>query len=212
MINIVKVIGVLTVLLASVFLVTDALGENMILMGKKKDKYSCRMYRDECQFNFLIFKKLPVAEMSISSSDTRIFTYKSIEYCLEDCSLDEFDYLNDSRLLDTHALFRVRIEPGLIGGADLVFKRNNVTDNVLAAYELVVNQPKRVVDRIFDVWIWIFGTLVSLLMGVLIDRESLLKIIKMPKAVILGFCCQYMFMPLVRCFHLRTLFSFISSE
>ena len=35
-------------------------------------------------------------------------------------------------------------------------------------------------------------------MGILLDKNALVKIIKMPKAILIGFCCQYMVMPLVK--------------
>jgi hypothetical protein len=199
---IVKVTRIVAVLLLSLVCVCKAatdplLTEDTILFGEKPPKKSeCRMFRSECTVNVLISKKLPISQLSINSSDWEIFTYQSIDNCETDCSLEPFAYLNKTNLLDTHVFYKVKIVPGLIGAANITFTRNT-TGQDLGYYELVVNQPKRIVDRIFDVWIWVFGTLVSSLMGVLIDRESLLKIIRMPKAVAGGFCCQYIFMPLV---------------
>jgi predicted Na+-dependent transporter len=34
-------------------------------------------------------------------------------------------------------------------------------------------------------------------MGILLDRSSLVKIVKMPKAIFIGMFCQYVCMPLV---------------
>ena len=50
--------------------------------------------------------------------------------------------------------------------------------------------------------------LISLLMGLLLDIETLLKIIKMPIPVAIGLACQYICMPLVRS---STLFCFFFS-
>lgn len=172
------------------------MGNKSILLGVKEKNDQCRMFYLECTYQVLISKLIPVADLFIYSSDSKIYTFESMEHCEANCSLDPFESFNLSWPTKTHVSYDFKIKPGLIGAADLVFIRNS-TNKEIARWSIIINQPKRIVDRIFDVWIWVFGTLISLLMGVLIDRESLLKIIRMPKAVIIGFCCQYLFMPLV---------------
>jgi hypothetical protein len=36
-------------------------------------------------------------------------------------------------------------------------------------------------------------------MGILLDKSSLVKIVKVPKAIFIGMACQYICMPLVKC-------------
>ena len=172
------------------------MGNKSVLLGVKEKNDQCRMFHLECTYQVLISKLIPVADLFIYSSDSKIYNFESIDYCEANCSLDPFENYNLSWPTKTHVSYNIKIKPGLIGASDLVFIRNS-TNKEIARWSIIINQPKRIVDRIFDVWIWVFGTLISLLMGVLIDRESLLKIIRMPKAVIIGFCCQYLFMPLV---------------
>lgn len=172
------------------------MGNKSILLGVKEKKDQCRMFYSECTFQVLISKLIPVADLFIYSSNDEIYNFESIEQCEGNCSLDPFESYNLSWPTKTHVNYNIKIKPALIGASDLVFFRNS-TNKEVARWSIVIFQPKRVVDKIFDIWIWVFGTLISLLMGVLIDRESLLKIIRMPKAVIIGFCCQYLFMPLV---------------
>lgn len=170
---------------------------NSIILGKRDNKKNpCRMFQPDCTYYALISRLIPQEQLYIFSSDEEIFTFKSIDKCDSNCSLEPFESFNLTRPNITHIMYKITIKPGLIGGASLIFFRNSTNDQF--SWEIIINQPKRIVDRIFDVWVWVFGSLVSALMGVLIDRESLLKIIKMPKAVIIGFSCQYVFMPLVK--------------
>lgn len=172
------------------------MGNKSVLLGEKDKSDQCRMFYSECTYQLLISRLIPISDLFIYSTDIEIFNFTSIEHCETNCSLDPFEKYNLSWPLKTHVSYQIKIKPGLIGAADLVFVRN-FTNKEIARWSLIINQPKRIVDRIFDIWIWVFGTLVSALMGILIDRESLLKIIRMPKAVIIGFSCQYLFMPLV---------------
>ena len=63
---------------------------------------------------------------------------------------------------------------------------------------VVIGAPKRVIDLIFDIWVWTFGAIISMLMGVLIDLSMVKEIVKMPIPVAIGFCTQYGCMPLVK--------------
>lgn len=69
--------------------------------------------------------------------------------------------------------------------------QQNATINVL------VTQPKRLIDSIFYIILPFLVVIVSVLMGILMETAVLIKILKNPKPVIIGFCAQYLLMPVL---------------
>ncbi|CAF1385540.1 unnamed protein product [Rotaria magnacalcarata] len=61
----------------------------------------------------------------------------------------------------------------------------------------MVSQPLRLRDKIFKYSIPIIMVPISVLMGILIDKEVLKELIRRPIQIFIGFVCQYGFMPLI---------------
>ncbi|UJR37265.1 hypothetical protein I4U23_029974 [Adineta vaga] len=62
---------------------------------------------------------------------------------------------------------------------------------------VIVNQPRRLIDKIFKGLIPFIIMFISIQMGVLLDIEVLKELIRRPIQVCIGFVCQYGLMPLI---------------
>jgi predicted Na+-dependent transporter len=63
------------------------------------------------------------------------------------------------------------------------------------SFNVLVIQPKRIIDKIFYIMIPFIVIIISVLMGVLLDTTVIGDIVKHPKPVIVGFVAQYGLMP-----------------
>jgi hypothetical protein len=78
--------------------------------------------------------------------------------------------------------------------------RTNVMELTTSYYlkhDIIISSPQRILDKIHMIYVIIFQTIVSVFMGLLLDVKAIVKIIKMPIPVVIGFVSQYIFMPLV---------------
>jgi sodium/bile acid cotransporter 3/5 len=62
---------------------------------------------------------------------------------------------------------------------------------------LLISQPQRIRDKIFRKGIPLVIMIISIQMGILLDMEVLKELIRRPIQVLIGFVCQYGFMPLI---------------
>jgi sodium/bile acid cotransporter 3/5 len=62
---------------------------------------------------------------------------------------------------------------------------------------LLISQPQRIRDKIFRKAIPFVIMIISIQMGILLDMEVLKELIRRPIQVLIGFVCQYGFMPLI---------------
>ncbi|KAI0980990.1 hypothetical protein GJ496_006937 [Pomphorhynchus laevis] len=85
-------------------------------------------------------------------------------------------------------------------------KNDNVIDQedssksiklLMCRERLIISSPHRKIDRIFNFIVFILVILVSLLMGALLDMGLVIKQIRKPLALFIGFCAQYILMPLI---------------
>jgi hypothetical protein len=79
--------------------------------------------------------------------------------------------------------------------------RTNVMELTTSYYlkhDIIISSPQRILDKIHMIYVIIFQTIVSVFMGLLLDVKAIVKIIKMPIPVVIGFVSQYIFMPLVK--------------
>ena len=83
-----------------------------------------------------------------------------------------------------------------------------LTTSYYLKHEIIISSPQRLLDKIHMVYVIIFQTIVSIFMGLLIDVTTIVKIIKMPLPVVIGFVSQYILMPLV-CYILIIMFQYI---
>lgn len=61
--------------------------------------------------------------------------------------------------------------------------------------KILIIQPKRVIDRIFQIMLPFLVTFISIQMGILLDTKVLIDLVKKPKPVLIGFISQYGIMP-----------------
>ena len=172
-----------------------------------KDKVNkCQMYIDACEFNVLIKNTISLDNLALKSLDEKVFTFRSINLCTQanaNFSLNrnctEFlGFFADAKKgvnTEDYALYTVNFAPVLVGISMLEFTFS--TTGEIISFDIVVTQPRRIIDYLFDIWIYSFGVFISMLMGILLDKKCLMDIVKMPIPVAIGFCCQYGCMPLV---------------
>ena len=176
------------------------LNYNWIVFKEKVQK--CRMYIESCEFHVLIQKTIQMDEFNVTSTDESTFKIVSITLCDDtknssDCDYSMKEYFNETKTeLDVvkFNVYKITYKPILIGFSSFNFSLRS-TEFIL--FDVIITEPRRFMDYVFDVFIRVFGVVISALMGVLLDKKALLQIAKMPIPVVIGFCCQYICMPLV---------------
>lgn len=161
--------------------------ESDLLWYKKANKgpFRCKIYEHVCEFDIIIKESLSFEDYPLNSSDPKIFKYKGIT--LKD--IKENGTKSDE-------VYRIQVVPVLVGKANLEVEMKN--GEKLPIAEIVIVKPNRARDILFDVWLWVFCGLLSLIMGLLVEKELIEKMKKeMYKEIGLAFVCQYLIMPLV---------------
>ena len=168
----------------------------------------CNMYSIFCRVSILVKKELNVEDLTIKSNDEHKFSYKSIELCpfqLETTNTTKLDLgcmLKNNltkEIIDNYNIYSIKLDANIIGKAKLEI---SVKDNKQKyEQEVLIMQPMRLIDIFFTIYVWGFAILISLLMGLMLDINTLIKIIKIPIPVGIGLSCQYMIMPLVILFN-----------
>lgn len=74
---------------------------------------------------------------------------------------------------------------------------NNRIHHINCSITLIITEPQRLIDKIFKNAIPYIIIFISIQMGILLDREILKQLIRRPIQVVIGFVCQYFFMPLL---------------
>ena len=186
------------------------------------------MYSKKCIVKLVVHDAKLMDTLKIASTSTKIIRFKSIEWCgaknlsskvKKYCSfsLDESGLSSpslDSEYSDYNmsSLYLVYVKCRLVGiknlefSFDLPYSRNFSevnADTLKFVHMVVVARPERFIDHILLVYVVFFSCVMSIIMGILLDIKTLLKIIQMPVPVLIGFCSQYLCMPLVRVFTLH---------
>ncbi len=171
------------------------------------------MLKTSCIFEISVKKnekiEFKLNDFIVNVNGTRYFSFIK----LESCDDENLEYLTEAECYVhskniTHILgdeeyktFFIIIQSIVVGRGriSLENKKTNVTiENII-----IITQPERIIDTIHRIFIIVFGTIIATSMGLLLDVETILKIIKMPKPVLIGFLTQYTCMPLVNCkFHI----------
>jgi hypothetical protein len=178
---------------------TAALNQKGWIIFKESFK-RCPMYTDICKFHLLLDHNIDVNTIEIESGDNSIAIFDKVELCNStDCpSRAEFTHkTNVTNKFSNYTVYTVYLKPIIIGKTFINFSKNSDAVSNSVNFKIIVTQANRKVDFIFNIWVWSFQTLISLMMGILLDKHTLLQIIKMPIPVFIGFCCQFIFMPLV---------------
>ena len=173
----------------------------------------CQMYSRKCIVKVYIENKNLAKYLRVVSDDKRIIRFKSMESCgsanltakmKKDCLAT---CNNDSDIKDISDLYLVYLKPKLVGVKNLEFTFNlsNYTDNsnlnkstvYTYIHKVIISSPERFIDTFQLAYIVFFSFIMAIIMGILLDVETLIKIIKIPIPVFIGFFSQYFFMPLV---------------
>jgi hypothetical protein len=160
------------------------------------------MYSIFCRVSVFVRKELNIDDLTIKSSDEHKFSYKSIEPCPSQPEIDNTTKLDlgcilknnlTKEIIDNYNIFSIKLDANIIGKAKLEIsvKEQKYEQNV------IIMQPMRLIDIFFTIYAWAFALSISLLMGLILDVHTLIKIIKIPIPVGIGLSCQYLIMPLV---------------
>lgn len=78
---------------------------------------------------------------------------------------------------------------------DIFYDDGEASHPHIRTLNILVIQPKRIVDTIFYIILPIMVVTISILMGTLLDTKEIVAIYRNPKPVIVGFVAQYGLMP-----------------
>ena len=175
------------------------LNYNWIVFKEKVQK--CRMFIDSCEFQVLIKKSIKTNEFNVTSADESTFKIVSVEQCDDKANSSDcnsiVEYFKEGEMgvnVTEFNVYNIIYQPVLIGFTSFNFK---LQSSELILFDVIITEPRRFLDYAFDIFIRLFGVVISTLMGVLLDKKAILEIAKMPIPVVIGFCCQYICMPLV---------------
>ena len=177
----------------------------------------CPMYSTKCVIELSAQKlnDVPVALwLHVSSNNTRSLTIKWIEYCRDKrpkrykcANFSQNGTYADNAAVRLESILVV-LDPKIVGKAHVDLKytadRADPKSSSLFQLEVIVLRPNRFIDKFQDVYIIFFSVAIAICMGILLDPDALIKIIKMPVSVAIGFISQYLFMPLVSVLKLIT--------
>jgi predicted Na+-dependent transporter len=76
-----------------------------------------------------------------------------------------------------------------------IFYNNDSISSYIWSLNVLIIQPKRVIDKFFMIILPFIVVFISIQMGVLLDTKVLIDLVKKPKPVIVGFISQYGLMP-----------------
>lgn len=169
----------------------------------------CAMYTDNCYVSFAARKSLGEITLDVLiSTNERTFKIESVTLCQTESEISSnktfqiddgcnlFDGLASNISLNEFSVYSVKIKPGIVGFDHILFDESKPEfKNV--KYLIAISEPRRLIDIIFDYYIKIFQITISLLMGILLDSKALFKLVKIPIPVLIGFCSQYIIMPLI---------------
>lgn len=177
----------------------------------KENFLRCPMYSEKCELFTIIKNDIPVEDLEIKSENKVTFSIKSLEPCgganllpnqtFACPSVTEFFNSTTLPELDhsDYSVYKVTYKSEIIGKSYMQFflKESNDKYTQVAAFPIIITQAYRLIDHLFNIMAWTFGVITALIMGILVEKESLMKILKYPVAILIGFSCQYICMPLV---------------
>ena len=165
--------------------------------------HRCPMLSRFCKFeisssNKLNNTRLNFTDLIVTVNGTKYFSFLKLEACGDQplhflTKKDCLDYTDDSNLSKIFIIIK-----SIVVGKGIIRVENKITKEIIDS-SILITQPERLIDFIHRIFIIIFQTVISTSMGILIDVKTILKIIKLPKPVLIGFLTQYTCMPLVSC-------------
>lgn len=145
-------------------------------------------------------------EISNYSNSKIVATAATSNLSLFECNAMEKQFNNSLYYAKPHLVnlssrnfFLIRVKPKLVGIKFVEFSYVDPVNesNRTVRHKFVISSPDRFIDTIQMAYVLFFSITIALIMGILIELETLIKIIKVPWSVLIGFVSQYLFMPLV---------------
>ena len=162
----------------------------------------CQMFNDLCYVSFIVQNQIQMQDLNVQIENQEQALVDRIIPCNNHNQSIENEHsileCNKTIKSDSHDVYLVKISPQLIGYTNLIISLKNENKSYLAKIYLVVKDGQRLIDKIFLGYVWTGSIVIVFIMGLLLDKETLKKVITMPTPVIIGFFCQYLIMPLVR--------------
>ena len=176
--------------------------------------HRCPMLKNSCIFEISVKKHgktdFKMSDFIVNVNGTRYFSFIKLESCDDknreyltdvECYVHSANVTNILGGDEDYKTIFIIIKSIVVGKGRISLeskKFNETIENII-----IITQPERIIDSIHRIFIIAFGTLIATSMGLLLDVETILKIIKMPKPVLIGFLTQYTCMPLVNlCFNI----------
>ena len=163
---------------------------------------SCFVMDRKCFLSFLVKDSIDFSNFEVKSSDENKIKIKYIELCKnferhEKCK-EIKRFIGYSK---TITIYVIHLEPVNFGNASLLvgFDINNSTLSVkhYLNHSMIISQPARLEDTIFNYYSFVMQTLMSLCMGISMDSNSFISHVRHPKPFLIGFGCQLILMPMV---------------
>ncbi len=161
-----------------------ASSDDLAIVEFQTNLTNCKMFETECELpvllhNFTIFNQFSI------NSDKNFKFFKFSKVLINNQSINN----------DTTYDAKIVIIPIVVGKDSLIIR--NLYNDQVSNHRIVIISPDRLVDKIYYVYMFIFQILMSILMGILLTPAIMLRIVKTPLSVFVGFSAQYGFMPLV---------------
>lgn len=186
-------------LISCVFQNNDSNISNLTILIDNKTE--CQMYQKNCFVK--ITSKYLISFVNFKSNKSKIFEFNMWKKCsFNQTNTLPKDCLKFKKSIPTNReLYLLNIKPKLVGRAYLeveYFIDDNYTrTKTRMIHSIVIKSPRRFIDVFQIFYISFVSFIVAIIMGILLDTDSLISIIKMPISVGIGFISQYLFMPLV---------------
>lgn len=158
----------------------------------KDGPLQCELFKSYCDFEFIL-------QVLTSNFDNYTIISSNPKVCRFESSNFGAIKENDTNTNSSSYLYKLRIIPELVGRSAIILKANNSAE-LIYLVEVVITRPHRPIDYLFDVWLYLHCALGPFVMGILIEKEFMTRMLhskEIRKELLLCFFCQFVMMPLV---------------
>jgi hypothetical protein len=95
----------------------------------------------------------------------------------------------------------IKVDAKIVGKTNFLFRiiKNDIYIESEYKHNVIITSPVRFIDLFHEIFIGVFSIIISIIMGILLDTNTLIiRVIKTPIPVVIGFFAQYLFMPMVK--------------
>lgn len=138
------------------------------------------------------------AEIKFESADENLFTIHGNDtFVIENAMSPYYEPKNVSVFLEGHFLAKTWMHVEVTRCVDQKIRTACRTERLENVYRIHVRRMPRLIDYIFVYVIWIMIVINSVGFGCTIHLDVIWEIMKRPLAPVVGFCCQFVFMPVI---------------